>query len=51
MNDENGVDSIVGEDSDSIKVYKLGGIIFLVKEKKKLFFKKVGIDYFMEEIV
>lgn len=41
MNDENGADSTVGEDSDSTKAYKSGGIIPPAKEKKKPFFKKV----------
>lgn len=40
MNDENGADSTVGEDSDSTKAYKSGGIIPPAKEKKKPFFKK-----------
>ena len=41
MNDENVADSTVGEDSDSTKAYKSGGIIPPAKEKKKPFFKKV----------
>lgn len=41
MNEENGADSTLGEDSDSAKAYKAGGIIPPTKEKKKPFFKKV----------
>ncbi|XP_062621949.1 voltage-dependent L-type calcium channel subunit beta-1-like isoform X6 [Saccostrea cucullata] len=40
MTEENGADSTVGEDSDSTKAYKAGGIIPPTKEKKKPFFKK-----------
>ncbi|XP_056011246.1 voltage-dependent L-type calcium channel subunit beta-1-like isoform X6 [Ostrea edulis] len=40
MNEENGADSTLGEDSDSAKAYKAGGIIPPTKEKKKPFFKK-----------
>lgn len=51
MNDENGADSTVGEDSDSTKAYKSGGIIPPAKEKKKPFFKKVGTDHSIGETV
>ncbi|XP_061184014.1 voltage-dependent L-type calcium channel subunit beta-1-like isoform X6 [Saccostrea echinata] len=40
MTEENGADSTMGEDSDSTKAYKAGGIIPPTKEKKKPFFKK-----------
>lgn len=49
MNDENGADSTVGEDSDSTKAYKSGGIIPPAKEKKKPFFKKVNTNHSSEE--